>query len=328
MAQFLLILELLLFAALKGQSQGPGLLIDDFEGSNQLPHWRFSNGAEFPGASGMLSLGPGHAGRGAVLAYRLTCLDQVQCGHYVAAIWNAPHPFEVNPGAVLSLWVRLSPDVRLTVRVTDETGQTLQFYANEPTLEHPAPGEWQSVVVPITGQAAGHWGGASSGRIQGRIVDIAILADSRYAQPAQGQMMFDDVRLFKTADASFRLDRAAAVMRAPGGMGEVRDRLGVNIHFLKDDRALDLARDAGFDFVRMDLLWANLEKHEEYVFAPFDDLMRSLEARGMGVLWVLDYGHPKVDTKKTIGLQPVVELIIVRTGVQVFMPRECVLSVE
>jgi hypothetical protein len=292
-ARLSLILELLLFVALTSQSQTPGFFIDNFDGSKNLQHWRFSNGAEFPGASGRLSLGPGHAGRGAVLAYRFTCLDQVRCGHYVAAIWKAPYPFEVNPGTVLSLWVRLSPDVRLTVRVTDQSGQTLQFHANAPTLEHPEPGEWQSVIVPITGRAAEHWGGANSGQIHGHIVEIAILADSRYIQTAQGQMAFDDVRLFRTADASFRLDPAAAVMETLERMGELRRRLGVNIHFLKDDRALDLARDAGFTFVRMDLLWAKLENHEEYVFTPFDGLMRALEARGMGVLWILAYGHPE-----------------------------------
>jgi hypothetical protein len=210
----------------------------------------------------------------------------------VAAIWKAPHPLEVNPGAKLSLWVSLSPDVRLTVRVIDQTGQTLEFYANVPTLEHPTPEEWQPVIMGITGQAAEHWGGVNSGQIQGHIVKIAILADSRYTHPAQGQMAFDDLRLFETADASVRLDQRAAIVAHPERIGDLGRRLGVNIHSLKDDRALDVAREAGFAFVRTDLLWAKLEQHGEYVFAPFDDLMRSLEARGMGVLWVLDYGHP------------------------------------
>lgn len=293
MTRFLHALELLLFLAWNSQSQSPGLLIDNFDASNTLQHWRFSNGAEFTGASGTLSLGPGHAGRGAVLTYQFTCVDQEHCGHYVAAIWKAPDPFEVNPGTALSLWIRLSPEVRLTVRVTDETRQTLQFHANAPTLEHAAPGVWELVVVPITGKAVEHWGGANSGQIQGRIVEIAILADSRYLQPAQGEIAFDEVRLLRTADESFRLDRAAAVIAAPEGRGELRSRLGVNIHFLKDDRALDLARDAGFSFVRMDLLWAKLEKHDGYVFTAFDGLMRSLEVRGMGVLWILAYGHPE-----------------------------------
>ncbi len=91
----------------------------------------------------------------------------------------------------------------------------------------------------------------------------------------------------------FRFDSGAAITTAPQDAAKLSPRLGVNIHFLKDDRALDLAKAAGFSFVRMDLPWAQLEKHGGYDFAPFDGLMRSLEARGMGVLWLLAYGHPE-----------------------------------
>src|SRR5579863_8769018 len=278
-SRFLLLSKLLLFAAFSSQSQDAALLIDNFDGSNKLRDWTFSNGAEFPGANGRLSVGPGHEGRGALLTYRFTCLDHAHCGHYVAAIWNAPHPLEVNPGAVLSLWVSLSPDVRIAVRVTDQTHQNLQFYANAPTLEHPAPGEWQRINVAITGQAAGHWGGANNGRFKGRIAQLAILADSRYGQAGQEQIGFDELRVLTTVDSTLRLEQRAAVIAGREQKGDIRSRLGVNIHFLHDNRALDLARDAGFGFVRTDLLWAQLEQHGEYVFAPFDDLMHALEAR-------------------------------------------------
>jgi len=288
-----LISALLLFAALDARSQVPETSIDNFDAAKKLRHWSFSNGAEFPGASGSLSLGPGHAGRGAALAYRFKCLNPMHCGQYVAATWKAPSPIDVDPGASLSLWARFSPDLRLTVRVVDQTGQTLQFHANAFALEHLAPGEWQPVVIPVTGHAPEHWGGAGTGQLQGRMVEIAILADSRYIHPAQGRMEFDDVQLSKPVDAAFRLNRAAATITAPRGADELRSRLGVDIHFLKDNRTLDLARDAGFSFVRMDVSWAKLEKQHEFDFAPFDELMASLEARNMGVLWLLAYGHPE-----------------------------------
>ncbi|HZS53622.1 MAG TPA: cellulase family glycosylhydrolase [Bryobacteraceae bacterium] len=91
----------------------------------------------------------------------------------------------------------------------------------------------------------------------------------------------------------FRFDKEAAIAGASKEAAKLSPRLGVNIHFLKDDRALDLAKVAGFSFVRTDLPWARLEKQGSYDFAPFDGLMRSLEARGMGVLWLLAYGHPE-----------------------------------
>lgn len=287
------ILQSLLFATSISYSQQNSRLIDDFDHSRKLQHWRFSNGPEFPGASGSLLLGSGHQGRGAILKYRFTCSGIGQCGHYVAAIWNAPSRLDVSPGAALALVVRLSPEVRLVLRVMDETGQTLQFYMNAPSLEHRAQDEWQPLFIPLTGNADGYWGGADTGRIAGRIATIAILADSRFPEAAEGQMAFDDLRLLATADASFQIDASSKLNPAPDTAGQLRPRWGVNIHFVRDDRALDAARDAGFSFVRMDLLWAAVERQGRYNFAPFDELMRALEARGMGALWILDYGHPE-----------------------------------
>jgi hypothetical protein len=40
------------------------------------------------------------------------------------------------------------------------------------------------------------------------------------------------------------------------------------------------------------MLWANVERNGRYRFFAYDALLRALDARGMGVLWILDYGHP------------------------------------
>jgi hypothetical protein len=285
----LLILALLSFAAIDSPSQ---TLIDDFDASKKLQHWAFSNGAEFPGASGGLSLGPGHEKRGAILAYRFTCQDPTHCGSYVAAIWKSPRPLAVSADAALSLWAHFPADVRFTLRVTDQTGQTLQFHANAPNLEQITSDEWRQVVVRISSKTTEHWGGMNNGQLQGSLTSVAILADSAYLHATQGQLAFDDVRLLTPSDSIFHLDQNTPLITAPRAAAELRPRLGVNIHSLQDDRALDLAQDAGFSFVRTDLTWAKLEKQEGYDFSPFDVLLHSLEARGMGVLWVLAYGHP------------------------------------
>jgi hypothetical protein len=99
-------------------------------------------------------------------------------------------------------------------------------------------------------------------------------------------------------DSTFHLDPEAPVTKAAPGAEQLRPRLGVNIHFVQDDRALDLAASAGFSFVRTDLVWARVEKQGRYDFTPFDCLMRSLEARGLGALWILDYGHPEHGAKQ------------------------------
>lgn len=289
----LVIVQLLLFLMLKSPAQNSDVLIDNFDGPEKLRNWTFSSGAEFPGASGSLSLGRGREGHGAVLAYHFVCFDTAHCGHYVAAIWKATQPLHVHSGAALSVWVSLSADVRLTVRVTDETGQTLQFHPNAPALEHQSSGDWQPVVVPIMTKASESWGGANNGEIQGRVSAIALLADSRFLRPAGGRMAFDDLQLIGTGGSTFQIDSSVITSAAaPTARGDLGSRLGVNIHFLKDDRALDIAKAAGFSFVRTDLPWAKLEGAEQYHFGPFDELMHSLERRNLGVLWILDYGHP------------------------------------
>ncbi len=68
--------------------------------------------------------------------------------------------------------------------------------------------------------------------------------------------------------------------------------IGVNVHRFRGNAALDLAREAGFRFARVDLLWERVERGGAYRFATYDALMNALEARSMGALLILDYGHP------------------------------------
>jgi hypothetical protein len=68
--------------------------------------------------------------------------------------------------------------------------------------------------------------------------------------------------------------------------------IGVNVHRLRSNAALDWAQKAGFRFARADLLWGRVERGGVYRFFAYDALMNALEARGMGALFILDYGHP------------------------------------
>ncbi len=66
----------------------------------------------------------------------------------------------------------------------------------------------------------------------------------------------------------------------------------MNVHRFRGNAAFDSARDAGFRFARADLLWERVERGGTYRFQAYDGLMNALEARGMGALLILDYGHP------------------------------------
>ena len=187
----------------------------------------------------------------------------------------------------MSLWVRFPAEVEVALEVKDTSGQTLRFPIRA-TIEHPKAGDWQYVVLPLSDKDAGG--------IKGRLVEIGIVVQARAGVTSprailEGSVSFDEVRLRESVE-TFHIDPAAQAEAPPPESSAFPPRLGVNIHLLHDDHALDLAHAAGFEFVRMDMLWANVERRGRFRFFPYDRLLRALEARGMGVLWILDYGHP------------------------------------
>jgi hypothetical protein len=262
-------------------------LVDDFDGPTALQDWRFHSSPESPAAAGGLALGPGHREHGAVLSYRLACDRNTSCDAYAAALWRPASPLPKKRDPALALWIRLPPKVAVSLEAKDSSGQTLRFPLGA-TIEHPKAGDWQYLVVPLSPKRAAG--------IKRRLVEIGILVQARagVTEPGgivQGSVSFDEVELRESSEI-FRIDAAAQTEAPPPEPSELAPRLGVNIHLLQDDHALDLAHAAGFAFVRMDMLWADVERGGRYRFFAYDRLLRALEARGMGVLWILDYGHP------------------------------------
>jgi hypothetical protein len=83
------------------------------------------------------------------------------------------------------------------------------------------------------------------------------------------------------------------LIAAPSGAGELSPHLAINVHTTGNSRALDLARDAGFTVVRLDLLWVHSELTPGvYNFQEFDGFVDSLAARGMRLHLILDYTNP------------------------------------
>ena len=66
---------------------------------------------------------------------------------------------------------------------------------------------------------------------------------------------------------------------------------GVNIHDYDDVVGLDMARAAGFSFVRVDAFWENVEHGGHFDFSAQQGLFERLSARGLGGLIALAYGH-------------------------------------
>jgi Cellulase (glycosyl hydrolase family 5) len=236
--------------------------IDTFESSESLAHWHVSGSAS-------LRLGTGYQGSGAVLTYRTDLRSPV------TITWTPNSPIPKVQNSILSLWVRSSEDVDVSLNLT-EGGGNIRTLPVKPSLEHSEDGEWRYVA----------------GVVKKRITALAIIVRSRNNAPVQGELSFDEIFL-SSGKNLLRLDPEQRI-DAPSKL-KTLPVMGVNIHLLRDEPSVDLAHAAGFSFVRMDLLWKNVERRGRFRFFAYDALLRGLEARGMGVLWILDYGHADHD---------------------------------
>lgn len=255
-------------------------VIDDFEGAGAPAPWTFTNGPEFPGAKGSLSKGAGHVGGGAHLSY-----DFTGGGAYVAAVLALSKPIDA---VEIDFWVKAPPAIRVVLRVVDATGQTLQYSAARPLPALDATA-WFRLGIDLQG-ARGHWGGANDGVVHLPIGGLAILAGDALEAKQVGAIDFDDVSANDALGQT--IDLFAPIFPAPAGAADLSSRLGVNIHFFKDDKALDLAKGLGFSRVRMDFSWFDVEKTRGvYDFSFLDTLVDSLAARGMTLHLILDYGN-------------------------------------
>ena len=82
----------------------------------------------------------------------------------------------------------------------------------------------------------------------------------------------------------------------------VPDCLGVNIHFSGRDQAqVDKISNGGFGFIRMDFTWGSQEREKGvYDFSSRDELLQTLEARGLRPIYILDYGNGLYDNGKPL----------------------------
>jgi GH35 family endo-1,4-beta-xylanase len=172
----LTLLSLLIMLAIP--SGGNVVLLDDFE---QGEKWKFSNGPEFPGATGSFStaaMGAYSGKLGGVLSF-----DFTHGGNYVQASIKIPEGVEANS---FEFFLRKPCKNTVTVRVTDSEGQTFQKSFN---LTHQA---WQKVRVKL-GNWTGYWGGKGDGIFRGKPTEFGILVEND-APLKTGKIFFDDVK--------------------------------------------------------------------------------------------------------------------------------------
>jgi hypothetical protein len=264
---------------------------EDFERTDAAANWFFGNGPEFPGATGNFAVVAGRGrtnSKGGVLAFNFT-----GGGNYVIAAQTFSGPVPIKG---LSFWISgFVPGTRLLVRLTEESDQTFQYF---PTVAAAAGGVgagasagWVQIRVLI-GDWDSSWEGPADGVFRGGLKACGIGVEKGVQYYKTGEIVIDDITEMKSAEIAFDpfgQDRLPEFYTGP-----VSALIGVNIHFIRPDtRLLDLAKSAGFGFIRMDLFWPMVEKSaSQYDFSEYDLLMRALEERGMGALFILDYGNP------------------------------------
>jgi hypothetical protein len=240
--------------------------------------WIFSNGPEYPGATGGLSRLPTEIGGGQRLSF-----DTAQGGNYVSASYILPQP--ISPAA-FSFRVRDSGGVDAQLRVLDSTGQTLQYCPNRPfTAANPT--QWYPLTVAL-GPSALHWGGRNDGIVHNPIVEVTVVAKPTVT--AIGTLDFG--QLAALSSLSLRVDPAAPAIGT--GVADLAGSAGVEMeHTELLAGRLTLAQSLGFKWVRTELFWTDVETTPGvYDFSWYDQLMSNLAGCGLRAHFILCYGNP------------------------------------
>jgi len=93
--------------------------------------------------------------------------------------------------------------------------------------------------------------------------------------------------------------------RAPGAVPRlvVPEGFGVNIHFTGEPQDLDLIRDGGFRWIRMDLSWSGVEREKgvyNFERAGYDALTAGCEKRGIRIIYILDYSNRLYEQEQSV----------------------------
>ncbi|MBO9666528.1 MAG: hypothetical protein J7501_06900 [Bdellovibrio sp.] len=189
--------------------------------STDVKKFSFSNGSEFPGASGKLSIAAPTSGDSIIILK----YDFTHGGNYVASSLPLTTPVS---GDTVRFKMNVPLQSVIYLRVTDESKQTLQFVVNHSTLLTDDTG-WTTVEVPVTSSES-FWGDSSTGKLKGRIISLSLGIGNTKRNPENtiGQGLFRQVQVFNknrfsptTPSASFSAIHFNNGAEFPGAQGSI-----------------------------------------------------------------------------------------------------------
>jgi hypothetical protein len=266
----------------------------DFAQHSTISHWNFDNGGEYPGARGSVRAVVWQERPCAELSYDFTPEGTTRPfdPHYVMASCVLPQPQE-NADELRFLLNTSGNLFKVFVRVSDSSGQTHQYRAKARfPLTSSAVSEWANVGIKLEAPESS-WGGKNDGIVHFPIKAIGIVVDAA-GRRDRGSVRFTGLEFGMADTAPIEIDLKDGKLVPPSSnIGSLGDMAGVNIHFTRDDRAMDLIKSAGFKWVRMDALWDSIERADRYDFLDFDALVDAAERRKLQVIAILAYGHAR-----------------------------------
>jgi len=286
---------LALFLLLTAAAASATGLIADFESSLDVTNWSFYNGAEYPGARGAIISTTSLGRNCAELQYDFTPIQGSTDAfdpHYVLTQHAVTDAQSSGATGVHFLLQLSSPDIHVSIRITDTSGQTLQYAAKGLIpLDTRSTAAWRDVFIDLS-KPGSHWSGINDGVVHQPIKTIAVVLDATNKRDT-GYVRFDTIELVGAPSSTPTLALTSGTLVTPGvSLGRLADRAGVNLHFTKNSTALDLIKAAGLRWVRMDFTWSTIEQTAgKYDFSTFDTLVSTAEARGLSVLAILGFGN-------------------------------------
>jgi len=279
--------------------------LDNFNDRPTVAPWSFwSPGV---GASGSLATttNPVDASRAMAFNYSLTCVTTAtgqSCGSYVVA--TLPLSPTVSGASWLRMRIRQPVDVGITIRISDTSGQTLDFKVIRP-LESVDADNWYTLELDLTKAPKNFWGGANTGKISGAVKSVAIIVGEALTRPAVGSVAIDNVELSTAREDSYRIGSTTTVVAPPDANSQLAPRTGIAVNASASATTLaglDKAQAAGFKFLRTDLFWSWIETSAgNYNWQAFDGYLAAAEARGFTVQFILCYGNPLYDVRNADG---------------------------